>query len=155
MKHAAFAVSQKKTQSPDEPLFKRFKDEFDSLEKTFTTWKWPANKSCFLLKQGQTVLNWAKECLKSKTFPREDYLELCQLIVLFLGGDIGKTDLRRPGAIHHARFMGKSLYYLKIFRLSKSFKMNAEETERVKRIALFTALFYGNIFLNFSILNYC
>jgi len=48
--------------------------------------------------------------------PREDYLELLRLCLIFLGGGSDGTDIqfRAPGAMHHARWMAKAIYALKI-----------------------------------------
>jgi len=48
--------------------------------------------------------------------PREDYLELLRLCLIFLGGgfDVMDIQFRAPGAMHHARWMAKVIYALKI-----------------------------------------
>ncbi len=52
-------------------------------------------------------------------FCRDDYLELCQLTVLYLGGKVSKFRFKRPGASHHTRFTSKALYTVKLVLLSK------------------------------------
>ena len=47
--------------------------------------------------------------------PREDYRELLELAVIFLGGQPARgVRFMEPGAMHHARWMSKALYSVKI-----------------------------------------
>lgn len=46
--------------------------------------------------------------------PRDDYRELLQLCLAFLGEDLLKA-FSPTGAVSHARWMGKAIYSLKIF----------------------------------------
>jgi hypothetical protein len=106
---------------PSDKLFVRFQDEFSSLDKSF--------RSLVLLdwltlgptmrKQAQSVLNWGQKCLEENAFPREDYRELVELTVIFLGGFVPRGfHLRKPGAHHTARFMVNAIYVLKMEMMS-------------------------------------
>ena len=77
--------------------------------------EWP-EKSTDLWYQADNVFKWAKDCLTKNTFPREDYRELIELTFVYLGGELParKFFLRQPGAMHHARFMSKAIYLLKM-----------------------------------------
>ncbi len=55
--------------------------------------------------------------------------------------------MRRPGACHHARFMGKSIYVIKIFILSNVFQLSRHERQSVARVTQFVVLLYGRFFL--------
>jgi len=56
-----------------------------------------------LNKKGEDTLKFAKESLK-KHYPREDYRDLLELTVIFLGGiPPGGISFCVPGAFHHAR----------------------------------------------------
>jgi len=72
---------------------------------------------------------------------------LAQLTVIYLGGDIPNFRFRKPGAVHHARFMSQSIYLLKIQLLSNLFRMSVEERSIVHRMVDFIALFYAKLFL--------
>ena len=64
-------------------------------------------------------------------------------------GDIfANFQLRRPGSYHHARFMGKSLYPLKIFLLGHIFPLSRRENENLIRIAEYIILLYTRYFLS-------
>ena len=67
-------------------------------------------------------LHFCRKELAANTFPREDYNELVQLVLVWLGGakEVKGFKFQWPGAYHHARFMAKSLYILKIDMLNTS-----------------------------------
>jgi hypothetical protein len=152
IKHASTAV-RGMTKSPCDLLFKRFKEDFGNLNQSNVKyWTWPANRDGFLARKATEDKHWTEDRLKKGTFPRDDYLELCELIVIYFGGRTGrKFFIRKPGAHHHARFMAKrfapSIYFLKMFLLSDAFQLSAKEKNMVERMALFIGLFYGKYFL--------
>ena len=51
-----------------------------------------------------------------------DYRELLQLVLIFIG-EIPPNGVRfrSPGAMHHARWMAKALYFLKILLFKQQF----------------------------------
>ena len=49
--------------------------------------------------QANAVVEWEMNCLENETFPREDYRELLELTVLFLGGSVFPFSFRKPGLI--------------------------------------------------------
>lgn len=66
----------------------------------------------------------------SKGVIRKDYYELLELSLIFLGGKLTKTKpniFHRPGADHHARWMSKAIYALKIFLFRKQFPLTARQ----------------------------
>ena len=66
----------------------------------------------------RSVLSWASEQQGRKTWPREDYRELLELVIVSLGGYVPGFSFKIPGADHHARWMSKQIYNLKIRLLS-------------------------------------
>ena len=59
--------------------------------------------------------------------------------------------MRKPGALHHARFMSKAILYIKMFMtlhqlLELEIITNTEENS-IKRMAIFVILLYGQYFL--------
>jgi hypothetical protein len=76
---------------------------------------------------------------------RDDYQELIELTLLILGYPLPQIHWRSPGPVHHARWMAKLLYALKIMLLrnqSDVFKLTNAEEKGLKRFALFGALIY-------------
>ena len=50
--------------------------------------------------EAEAVLEWGSNCLQKNSFPREDYRELLELIVFYLGGEVPRTfRLRKPGKL--------------------------------------------------------
>jgi len=102
-----FAVCFVPSSGPEVTFFKRFRENWDKL---------PSHQP----KLGTIPLIAASDGLKSfitdeltQKHPRDDYLELLQLAGYMVGLKIEAT-VRRPGAVHRARWMAKALYTLKI-----------------------------------------
>ena len=93
------------SKGPDEPLFKAFKEWFvlqqekdDSFppKDTFKVYDWGAGDQGYAngpyLKDEnwylRQTLDWLQDHLQKGTFPRGDYLELCQLMIFILGGNV-------------------------------------------------------------------
>ena len=68
----------------------------DNLEK----WNWSEEKTIrpcnFLVDRANDVLTWAEEHLLRGTFGRDDYRELCELVVHYLGGRVLRPRLNAP-----------------------------------------------------------
>ena len=77
--------------------------------------------------------------------PRGDYKEFLELAKIFLGGDVDRKkgyiiQLSRPGADHHARWMSKCIYFLKLFLLSDQFpqsQLSWQKKKKVETMAIF------------------
>ena len=50
----------------------------------------------------------------TEEFPRNDYKELAQISLLYLGGEDGDIKFNRPGAMDKSRWMARIIYSLKI-----------------------------------------
>ena len=133
-------------------LFSQFKEIYPQLDND------PSNYclldyselSYELDEQAESVLKWAKECLRQNTFPREDYRELLELTVIFLGGYVPREfSMRKTGACHHTRFMAYAIYILKIQLLSNCNNIGLTQAEKraIKRMANFISLCYTKAFL--------
>jgi hypothetical protein len=71
------------------------------------------------LQQIDQLKGFYKDCLVKKK-PRNDYQELVQLCLAYLGEKCDNFNFQRPGAIHRARWMAKIIYSFKIvFIISK------------------------------------
>ncbi|KAL4097880.1 hypothetical protein QTP88_022583 [Uroleucon formosanum] len=108
---------------PDIPLFKRFIDNWKNI-----------NKNEYSEKRLQ-------DC-----FPRDDYKEFLQLIVIFLGGKLkGNVNFRQPGAYHLARWMAKGIYSLKMLLFKNQFKLTSTEEMSLKKISCFIIKCYAEV----------
>ena len=91
-----------------------------------------------------TAVNALLVALGRKNQPRDDCIELIELSVLDLGHTPDKIHWRAPGAVHHARWMAKLLYAIKIhlFREEDGFKTTQKEKSQLERFVKFGALVY-------------
>lgn len=81
--------------------------------------------------------------LFQKFHSRDDYKELIELCILFLGERPNETyNFRAPAAMHHARWMSKALYSLKIYMFKKQFKLSNKETDGLAAINIFIVRYY-------------
>ena len=87
------------------------------------------------------------EELGKKTCPKEDYRELLELLIVTLGGKVVGFTFKMPGADHHARWMSKDIYTLKIRLLSKIFGIALEDFEKITQVTEFLVLFYVKYWL--------
>ena len=91
-------------------------------------------------------LKFLEDCKRKNIFPQEDYKELLELAIVWLGGTVEEFTLQTPGPVHHARFMAKAIYYLKMELLANhpfvdNMLTPTEKTE-VSSIAQFVGVFY-------------
>lgn len=135
----AFAACFGPSTSPEIPLFKRFRDKWEDIPKVnikplAITKKWKAQK--------EIVVRFLKSV---SGFPRDDYKELLELTLVALGETPDKFSWKKPGPVHHARWMAKMIYAIKIYLLrdhGSSFGLTGEEVKQVKRFVRFGTLMY-------------
>ncbi|KAF0705140.1 Uncharacterized protein FWK35_00032037, partial [Aphis craccivora] len=74
---------------------------------------------------------------------RDDYKELLELTVIFLGENPPNgIFFHYPGALHHARWMSKAINSLKIYMFRKQFKLNIREENAFQDICIFLVTIY-------------
>lgn len=74
---------------------------------------------------------------------RNDYRELLELIVIFLGGrSMEGKSFRALGPIHHARWMAKAIYSLKIFLFRDQFHLTSQEKSGLRDVCVFIIHIY-------------
>ena len=75
--------------------------------------------------------------------PRDDYRELLELSVIFLGGVPAKGfRFMTPGPMHHARWMLKFIYSLKVWMFRSQFKLTSKEKKGRRDMVIFTIRVY-------------
>jgi len=79
-----------------------------------------------------------------KTFqPRDDYKELLNLALLFLGAtDDRQNTIIAPGAFHRARWMAKLIYCLKIYIFRSQFSLTGRELAGLCEFNIFVVRIY-------------
>lgn len=74
---------------------------------------------------------------------RADYAELLNLTIIFLGGTPKNgVKFRVPGAFHHARWMSKAIYALKIYLFRNEFSLSQRELDGLRDICIFIVRLY-------------
>ena len=99
------------TSGPDMTLFKRFIEHWTKLDqKVYITASNEISDDIRL-----TILEFLEHRLSTHKQQRDDYRELLELTIIFLGG-IPKNGIsfRVPGAISHVRWMVKAIYAFNI-----------------------------------------
>lgn len=75
--------------------------------------------------------------------PRDDYKELLQLSLLFLGELPSRfTSIYAPGAYHRARWMSKLIYCIKIFLFRSQFDLTPREATGLCQLNVFVVRIY-------------
>ena len=75
--------------------------------------------------------------------PRDDYRELLDLTIIFLGGTPSKgISFRAPAGLHQARWMAKAIYALKIWMFRSQFKLTKRQEKALADICQFTVIIY-------------
>ena len=108
------AKIQQVTNSPDIPLFKKFRDNCSNIDSTnIQIYLNFVKQHCNDCEIDQLVMFY--NCELQKKIVRDDYRELIELSIIFLGGDKEKKLKIRPsGTMHQARWMARAIYSLKI-----------------------------------------
>ena len=95
----------------------------------------------------ESALSFVKEfaARNSHSEIRDDYLELTELTMLVLGSQPATIHWTAPGPIHHARWMAKLLYAIKIYLFRDqrdTFSLTKKEETQIHRFVQFGALLY-------------
>ena len=157
IKHANDSV-RGESKAPEDSVFTKFRRNFGLINgDERELWLWP-DENDWRHQRALEVLAWAENHMKMGTWPREDYRELLELTVIFLGGaakrmqygcfNIVSNPIRKPGACHRARFMAHCLYILKIFLYKSQFiELTPEQASQICILAEYIALIHVPYFL--------
>ncbi|KAG7156396.1 hypothetical protein Hamer_G006142 [Homarus americanus] len=131
-----------KTSAPTDPLFQTLKKRWSQLDHSqylrldianLPESDWLSHLRHRTVSYLLTVTEWA----------REDYREAAELTLLVLGVNPPRgTHFLRPGACHHARWMAKIIYYLKIYMFSHQLELSSDLCVKLQRMAIFVSLLY-------------
>jgi len=128
---------------PDILLFKRFKKSWSTIQSEhFETVISDASTSNKIENISTDMIIFASKQLEEFQ-PRDDYKELLNLCIIFLGGVPKKgLSFRSPGGLHRARWMAKAIYSLKIYLFRGQFKLTKKEYVGICDICIFTVRIY-------------
>jgi hypothetical protein len=124
---------------PDILIFKRFREKWSDLNHDIFK-----QRTVPLIIVSDQVKEFILEHC-NKSYPREDYREFICLAGLMVGLDV-KANIRKPGALHRARWMAKAIYSLKIELLfngnEQTFPLTGCEFQGVQRFNRFVVTIY-------------
>lgn len=129
------------TSGANVPLFVRFQKSWKNINKS--NFKSGMTDDYIKTRLNNHVDNIRRFCtfeLQQK-IARDDYKELLQLALIFIG-DTTNTTFRLPGPMHHARWMAKALYSLKVYIFREEFQLTAQEVTNLRDICIFIVRFY-------------
>ena len=150
------SVTKLKTVGPDNPLFKKLKSTLESpgfvIDYTkLTKFPWKDVRGTVLESAAEESLKFCKAYLQVKDNLRADRQELAELVVIYLDGTTGEIlKIRKPGAVHHARFLSKTNYCLKtvILMMQLAYLLGDYELmKQLKELAIFISCFYAPWYL--------
>jgi hypothetical protein len=131
--------------SPDIPIFKRFKTAWEGITcKNFRGLEIKEEAAIFC---NSTVCSLG-DVTRSESQIRDDYQELIELTMIVLGFPPAKIHWRAPGPVHHARWMAKLIYGIKIFLFRDQrdiFNLTKKEENQFHRFVQFGALLYTKV----------
>jgi hypothetical protein len=140
---SAFEQTVGGSSGPAIQLFKRFREQWHNINKeSFSAGPTDVDAWNAVADVRDEIVEFAKSQLKDKQ-PRDDYCELLELSIIFLG-EIPSRGVRimAPGAMHHARWIAKVLYALKIWMFRQQFKLTAREEAALRDLAIFAVRVY-------------
>lgn len=144
MLEEVFSTCMGPSSAPEIPLFKRFKTFWPNIIKDdFNPGITDESVLTELDSVKNEILSFATEQLNTD-HPRDDYRELLELTVIFLGG-VPQRGIKfmKPGAMHRARFMARLIYGMKIFLFRNSaLRLTARELNGLKELCIFGVKFY-------------
>lgn len=139
----AFEVCIGVSSGPDIPLFKRFQQAWPKIDlHLYESGIQDEHVRKIIGDNHDHILQFCLDQIQLH-HPREDYKELLELAVIFLGGQPSTgISFRIPGAFHHARWMAKAIYCLKIFLFRSQFRLTSHEQHGIKDICIFLLRLY-------------
>ena len=95
---------------------------------------------------------WLQKATIEQTDLRDDYRELLELVLIFIGRVPPRgVKFRAPGAMHHARWMSKALYSLKVWMFRDQFKLTVKEERGLRSVAVFISRVYAKAWTEASL----
>jgi hypothetical protein len=115
------------SKSPNIEIFGHFKDYWPSINQAaFSTAMDDERTAALVTPWKDIVINVAMDQL-SQTQPRDDYRELLELTIIFLGAIPPRgVSFQYPGAVHRARWMARAIYSIKMWLFRTQFPLHQQ-----------------------------
>jgi hypothetical protein len=140
---AVFGLLMEKSSGPDIKLFKRFAECWGSIDRQSYESGVADEAVAQQLDSAKADLLTFIHNQLSQFQPRDDYKELLQLSLLFLGEALpAGVMIQQPGACHRARWMAKVIYSLKIYLFRSQFHLTSNELAGLTRFNVFVMNVY-------------
>ena len=138
MAGAAFTESMGLCSAPEVLLFKRFQANWKFIDldryEDSSTDKLAAEFVADIKPELTSFLNTAL----MEQLPRDDYRELIELKIIFLGTSTPRgVRFNAPGAIHQARWMAKTIYTFKVWLFRFQFHLTARKVKGLRDMCIF------------------
>jgi hypothetical protein len=144
-----FAVCGIPSTGPTILLFKRFKDNWKSIDQK------QIEVCQDNISNKEDIVHF---CMQELTIsqPRDDYRELLEITIIYLGQSPARgIRFMRPGALHRARWMARVIYAITICLFQSQFKMTRRDREEWQeevrcfcRVSVCSILVFGFSFIS-------
>jgi hypothetical protein len=148
-KHFWENVSAAKTSGPDNPLFKKFQQNWNEIKSNYDTGlvdrlEWQKCENQEFKSKIEETIHFLKQILENQTFERGDYKELVELSLMYLSED-HSFNIKAPQGISHARVMPKGIYHMKIQLLSNQlpYTLTDGQKKEIRRMAEFISIYHS------------
>jgi len=140
---AAFGQAMGVSSAPDILLFKRFKSKWQFINQSAfedsSTDEYTKNAVAPFKDE---IVGKLQAAILTKQ-PRDDYKELFELALIFFGvAPPQGIHFKAPGAMHHARWMAKAIYTIKIWLFRSQFKLTVTEQRGLRDLCIFFSCLY-------------
>lgn len=131
------------SKGPDIAIFQRFQAQWAFIDQSkYQTGLANEQTVSEIVDNSQHIIAFAQDQLDNYQ-PRDDYQELLELTIIFLGGAPSSgISFKRPAGLHRARWMAKLIYSLKIWLFRTQFKLTSREIKGLQEICLFAVQVY-------------
>jgi hypothetical protein len=138
-----FGVLMDPSSGPNIKLFERFAESWRSIDTgCYESAMIETSTAAELEPWRDDLISFCHDQLKTLQ-PRDDYKELLNLALLFLGAaDDRPHTIIAPGALHRARWMSKLIYSLKIYIFRSQFSLTGRELAGLRDFNIFVVRIY-------------
>lgn len=143
---SVFEQKMEKSSGPVVQIFKKFRETWNKINKNNFKTGIDDQHVKGMIGDTSVMVKFASEQLRIKQ-PRDDYKELLELVIVFLGGTVPGFSFKIPGAFHHARWMAKAIYCLKIFLFRNEFGMTQCDENGIRDICIFVTTLYIKVWI--------
>ncbi|KAK4295407.1 hypothetical protein Pmani_032022 [Petrolisthes manimaculis] len=149
---AAFSEAMGTSSAPDVLLFKLFKSSWQVIDKTTYEDSSTDDYTAKAVAEFKDEMVQMLEMAVKVKQPRDDYRELLELTIIFLGAVLPQgIHFAAPGAMHQARWMAKVIYTFKVWMFRAQFNLTSREHKGLRELCIFFSCIYVEAWTTASI----